>query len=81
MSAGHGTRVRLWAELVAGLVSGLLGLLTLMWRDWIEVLGWEPDGGSGMAEWAVVAVFFVTAGVLGVSARLRWRRLSAAAAA
>jgi hypothetical protein len=39
--------------LLAGL-AGVLGAVTLFWRDWIEVLtGWDPDRHSGYFEWTI----------------------------
>ena len=41
------TRLRFWIEVALGLTSGLLLLLTLVTREWIELLfGVDPDGGS-----------------------------------
>ena len=67
--------VRFWAELAVGLVSGVLFLATVIWPQWIElVFGADPDGGSGEAEWGVVAVFAVVSAVTLLLARIEWRR-------
>lgn len=67
-------RGRFWVEAGAGTASLLLAALTLVWHDWIEVTGWDPDQHSGAAEWLVVAVLATVALVAGVMARLEWRR-------
>jgi hypothetical protein len=51
-----------------------LFVLTLVWHDWIEAFGVEPDGGNGTLEWVVVAAFGVAALVCGALARMEWRR-------
>lgn len=64
-----------WIELAFALASGLLGLLTLVWRDWIEgVFGWDPDHHNGSLEWLLVAVLLIAALVLGALARRGWQR-------
>ena len=56
-----------------------LALLTALQPDWIEVLiGFEPDGGDGSAEWGLVAAFALAAVVSGFLARQHWRRLGPA---
>lgn len=70
-----------WIELALAVASGLLGLLTLVWRDWIEgVFGWDPDHHSGSLEWLLVAVLLIAAVALGALARHGWRRHRAVAA-
>jgi hypothetical protein len=67
--------VSFWIELALATVSGLLGLLTLVWRDWIEgVFGWDPDHHNGSLEWLLVAVLLLAALALGALARRGWRR-------
>src|SRR5262249_4015463 len=66
---------RFWLETALGSLSALLFVLTLVWRDWIElVFGLDPDAGSGAVEWLVVAVTAAASVAFFVSARLEWRR-------
>ncbi len=38
-------------ETVLALIAGLLGILAMFWRDWIETLtGWDLDRGNGSVE-------------------------------
>ncbi|MCW2538449.1 MAG: putative rane protein [Frankiales bacterium] len=68
-------RRRFWIETILASISGLLTVLTLITREWIEALtGWDPDHGNGSLEWLIVVVFAVAAAVLGVAARIEWRR-------
>lgn len=67
--------VRFWVELAMGLTSLALFVLTSLWPQWIElVFGADPDGGSGEAEWGLVAVFAAATVVLLWTARAEWRR-------
>jgi hypothetical protein len=72
-------RVRFWIELVIAGAATLLGLLTLVWPDWIEgVFGVDPDNHSGDLEWLVVVALLVVAAVMAGAARFEWRRLQPA---
>lgn len=75
---GSSRRRRLVLRVQTGcaLLSGLLGLLTLVWRDWLEALGWDPDSGNGTVEWVAVLALLLVAVGLGASAGLEWRRLA-----
>lgn len=44
-------------------------LVTAVVPQWIEAFGLEPDGGSGSAEWGIVAVLGVVAVAVGLVAR------------
>lgn len=69
------TRRRFWVELVAGAASAALALLTLITREWVELIfGVDPDGGDGSLEWLLVVALGVAALVLGLLARSEWRR-------
>ena len=57
---------------VLAVVSAALGLLTLLWRDWLEVTGWNPDRlQEGAVEWMIAALFLLVALVSGALARTR----------
>jgi hypothetical protein len=71
-------RARLAIEVVLGLVSLSLCVLTLVTREWIEELtGWDPDAGSGALEWGIVAGFGVAAVLAGALAARDRRQLRA----
>jgi DMSO/TMAO reductase YedYZ heme-binding membrane subunit len=61
-------------ETILAALSGILGIVTLFWHDWIEVTGWDPDHHSGSAEWIVAAVLIVIAVALGALARREHQR-------
>jgi hypothetical protein len=67
-------RRRFWLELALAVLSSVLFLLTLGWRDRIEKLtGLDPDGGNGSVEWVIVALLVAMAVSLSVLARREWR--------
>ena len=48
-------RTRFWIEVSAAVLCGVLAFLTLIVRDWIEVVfRVDPDAQSGTAEWLIV---------------------------
>jgi hypothetical protein len=58
-------------------VAALL-VVTAVWHDWIEVVfGVDPDGGSGLLEWAITAAATLAAVGSGASALVDWRRAHA----
>jgi hypothetical protein len=68
-------RIRFWVEAGLALLTAGLFMLTLISREWIELLfGVDPDGGDGSLEWAIVAVLAVVTVVLAWLARVEWRR-------
>ena len=73
----HNLRGWFWVESVTAVLTGTLGLLTLLWHDWIElVFGVDPDHGNGSTEWWVVAVLLLLAVVSGLAARRTGRTAS-----
>ena len=68
-------RTRFWFEaILAALTTGLF-ILTLLSRNWIEIVfGVDPDESSGSLEWLIVAALLVVSIVLIAMARAEWRR-------
>jgi ABC-type Mn2+/Zn2+ transport system permease subunit len=47
-------------ESVLGLITGVMAIVTLIWRDWIEVIfDVDTDKGNGSAEWVVVLILLI----------------------
>jgi hypothetical protein len=68
-------RLRFWVELGFGIASGLLFVLTLATRDWIEVVfGVGPDNGNGALEWVIVTCLALFTLVFTALARRERRR-------
>jgi hypothetical protein len=68
-------RRRFWLEVTLAVASGLFLLLTLLWKDWIEIVfGIDPDNHSGSLEWLIVALSAIATLVAGGLARWEWRR-------
>lgn len=73
---------RFWAELGLGLASTLFAVLTLAWRDWVEIVfKVDPDHHSGSLEWTIVAVAVAVTVIAFAAARFEWRKAATAAAA
>jgi len=71
------TRFRAETALAAVFVA--LAVLTSIWPNWIEAIGFDPDQGDGMAEWLIVAAFGVLAVVCTLLAHRDYRQSRAAA--
>jgi hypothetical protein len=68
-----------WLELALAVLNAFFAGLTLISREWIEVLfGVDPDGGSGALEVAIVICLIAAAVVMVALARMEWRRINAA---
>ena len=68
-------RARYRVEVALASLTGFLLVLTLVSREWIEVLfGVDPDGGDGSLEWAIVGALLVSTVVFTMLARAEWRR-------
>lgn len=68
-------RVRFWLELVYGLLGAVLFVVTLVTREWIELIfGVDPDNGSGALELAIALGLLAVSIVSGLLAVREWRR-------
>jgi hypothetical protein len=74
----HKMRARFWAEAGLAALTGALFVLTLLWHDWLEAFGFDPDNHNGTVEWLIVVALFVLCVVFSYSARLEWRRAAIA---
>jgi hypothetical protein len=64
--------------MAVALSAGALGLLTIFWHDWIEVLtGQDPDHHDGSVEWILVLGLMGVAVTVGLAAHRHWRLLTA----
>jgi hypothetical protein len=71
-------RLRFWFEIGLAAACGLLAVLTLFVRDWVEaVTGFDPDHGNGSFEWLLVAGLALACLLVGGVARDEWRRAKA----
>src|SRR5262252_188225 len=68
------SKVRVRLEMAVALAAGILGLVTIFWHDWIEMLtGLDPDQHNGSVEWLLVAGLLAIAVAMGLVARRHWR--------
>lgn len=71
---------RFWIECACAIACGLLLALTLVTREWIELIAHaDPDRGSGLLEWAVVAILALATSLLTYAAGSERRRILARA--
>jgi hypothetical protein len=68
-------RVRFWVEATLATMTGVLFVVTVVSREWIEaIFGVDPDGGDGSLEIAILAILLVASVAFSVFARAEWRR-------
>jgi len=66
---------RFWLETGVAIATGILLVITLVRRDWIEVVfGIDPDNSSGTLEWLIIAALLVVTITLFTLASYEWRR-------
>jgi hypothetical protein len=75
----QGLRKRFWLESMLAGTAGVLAIVTLIQRDWIELIfGVDPDNHSGSLEWLIVIVLLAASIISALFALNEWRRASAA---
>lgn len=68
-----------WIEMALAVAAAVLFVVTLLWRDWIEMaFGVDPDGGSGALEWGIAGGMLIASVTFGVLARREWARVATA---
>ena len=68
-------RARFWLEAGLAAITGILAIVTLISREWVEIVfRIDPDHGNGSFEWAMVGCLFVLTVLFGLTARTEWRR-------
>ena len=68
-------RRRFWLETGMAIVTSILFVITLVQRDWIEIVfGVDPDNNNGTLEWLIVGVLLVVTITLFTLASYEWRR-------
>jgi hypothetical protein len=71
--------MRFWVESVATCLTAVLFVLTLISKEWIEILfRVDPDEGSGALEIALLILCAGVACVSGMLAHRDWRRAAVA---
>ncbi len=77
----NGLRRRFWPEAGLSLITGVLFLLTLVRRDWIEALFViDPDSHNGSLEYMIVGGLLVVTIALVALASYEWRRAASTVA-
>jgi len=72
---GKALRWRFWLEIGVAIATSTLFVLTLVQRDWIEVVfGIDPDNRSGTLEWLIIAALLAVTITLFTLASYEWRR-------
>ena len=76
-----GPRLWFYAESILGTLTGILFIVTLFSRDWIEnIFHVDPDHGQGWVEWLIVVALALATFGLGALARAEWSRTAVKAA-
>jgi hypothetical protein len=66
-----------WIEALLALGNAVLLAITVVWKDWIEIVfNVDPDAGSGGVEWGVVLVTLLLTIAFLSLARGEWRRVT-----
>jgi len=64
-----------WVETSLAILTGILFVITLVWRDWIEIIfNVDPDNRSGGLELLIVGILLVITLALFALASFEWRR-------
>ena len=68
-------RWRFWFETGMAIITSVLFVITLVRRDWIEIIfGVDPDNHNGAIEWLIVGALLVVTIILFTLVSYEWRR-------
>jgi hypothetical protein len=68
-----------WTKVILASLTGLLGLITPFFPDWIEAAsGWDPDQHDGSVERMIVVGLCVLSIAIFSLAAVEWQRTAAA---
>jgi hypothetical protein len=71
---------RFWVEVGLAVFCAFLILITLVWKDWIEIVfRVAPDHGNGSFEWLLVTLAVAGTVIFSSLARVEWQRAREAA--
>ena len=63
-------------ETTVAILTGALGIITIFWHDWIEILtGWDPDHHNGSVEVVLIVALLAMSVTCAVLARRTYRRI------
>ncbi len=72
-------RRRFWFETALAIVTCILFTITLVQRDWIEIVfGIDPDSHNGALEWLIIGTLLAVTLALSTLVSYEWRRARAA---
>lgn len=72
-------QTRILIERILAVVTGVMGTVTIFWRNWIEIIFHaDPDHGNGSLEGLIIVALLVVCVAFYSISRLEVRRLAAA---
>ena len=72
---GNALRRRFWFETSIAIATSILLVITLVWKDWIEIVfRVDPDSHSGVLEWLIVGALLLVTIMCATLATYEWRK-------
>ena len=71
----HSARTARWkTEALAAAVFAIAAAVTAVFPQWMEALGFDPDHGSGAAEWAIIGLLGLACLACSTGSSVHFRR-------
>lgn len=68
--------IRTIAEATLSAITGVLAVVTMFWRNWIEaIFGLDLDNGTGWVEWLLIATLASLSATLATKIAIKLRRV------